>query len=132
MRHQQLPRQLVEDFMVKSPVILEPWQPVAYARQLMLTHSFSFLPVPIAGWKLLSETALARYMRSGGNWQDLLSVTIEDAAAKKLRLIDARVVSLKQEIDDLLRQEPADEERLWLVEDEYHRLCGVLSPFELM
>ena len=39
-------RQLVEDFMVKLPVAVELWQPIAYVRQLMLTHSFSFVSHP--------------------------------------------------------------------------------------
>ena len=46
----------VSDFMVKTPVTIELWQPVAHARQLMLMHSFSFVPVFHDNkWKLLSE-----------------------------------------------------------------------------
>lgn len=130
MKEQQIPRQTVQDFMVKTPVTLEPWQPVAHARQLMLTHSFSFLPVFIGTWKLLSETALARYMRSDKDWAGLLSRTIEHAAPN-LNLIDAKVVHLKDEVAQLLAG--GDQEtRLWLVVDNHTRLCGVLSPFELI
>jgi hypothetical protein len=131
MKEQQLPRQAVEDFMVKAPITLEPWQPVAHARQLMLTHSFSFLPVFMGTWKLLSETGLARYMRSGADWKDLLSASIE-AASLHLQLLDAKVVGLKDEVAQLLATDAPSEERLWLVVDEHKRLCGVLSPFELM
>jgi len=45
MVEQQIVRTRVDDFMVRSAVVVHPWQPVAYARQLMLMHSFSFLPV---------------------------------------------------------------------------------------
>jgi CBS domain-containing protein len=135
MTQQQQPRELVEDFMVKDPVIVELWQPIAHVRQLMLTHSFSFLPVDDNGWKLISETALARYMRSGGGWKTLLSASIEDAKANGLNLLEAKVVELKDRVENLLAQDVADGTevvRLWLVQDAHRRLCGVLSPFELM
>lgn len=133
MKEQQLARSLVEDFMVKSPITVEPWQPVAHARQLMLMHSFSFLPVFIGSWRLLSEGAMARYMRSDGQWKDLLSATIEYAAMNGFDLVDATVVELKQEVRALLAADHGNNApRLWLVQDEHKKLCGVLSPFELM
>lgn len=133
MKEKQLVRNLVEDFMVKSPITVEPWQPVAHARQLMLMHSFSFLPVFIGSWRLLSEGAMARYMRSDGQWKNLLSATIEYAAANGLDLIDATVVELKQEVRSLLiADHESGAQRLWLVQDAHEKLCGVLSPFELM
>jgi hypothetical protein len=133
MKKQQLARNLVEDFMVKSPITVEPWQPVAHARQLMLMHSFSFLPVFIGSWRLLSEVAMARYMRSDGQWKDLLSATIEYAAKNGLDLVDATVVELKHEVRALLAADHGNNApRLWLVQDEHEKLCGVLSPFELM
>jgi CBS domain-containing protein len=130
MKEQQTPRQTVQDFMIKTAVTLEPWQPVAHARQLMLTHSFSFLPVFMGTWKLLSETGLARYMRSNKDWAGLLSQSIEDASPN-LNLIDARVVLLEDEVAHLLAEDDK-ETRLWLVVDNHKRLCGVLSPFELI
>lgn len=133
MKEQQLTRTLVEDFMVKSPITVESWQPVALARQLMLMHSFSFLPVFIGTWKLLPEGAMARYMRSDKKWKDLLSATIEHAAANGLELVEATVVGLKQDVRALLAGDHEnDAPRLWLVQDEHENLCGVLSPFELM
>jgi hypothetical protein len=133
MKEQQLVRSLVEDFMVKSPITVEPWQPVAHARQLMLMHSFSFLPVFIDSWKLLSESAMARYMRSDGQWKDLLSASIKYAAVNGLDLVDATVVELKHDIRALLAENHGNSApQLWLVQDEHENLCGVLSPFELM
>ena len=133
MKEQQLSRRLVEDFMVKSPVFLETWQPVAHARQLMLMHSFSFLPVFLGSWKLLSEAAMARYVQGGGNWVQLIAATIEDASRNGLKLVDAKVVGLKDDVHTLLAEDdPNTPHMLWLVEDENNRLCGVLSPFELM
>ena len=131
MKEQQLPRQAVKDFMVKSPVVLEVWQPVAHARQLMLTHSFSFLPVFMDGWKLLSENGLARYMLTNKDWARALARTIEEAA-QELDLLEATVVAPTDEVHKLLAEDLGKETRLWLVAEEQNRLCGVLSPFELM
>lgn len=133
MKEQQLPRTLVEDFMVKSPVIVQSWQPVAHARQLMLMHSFSFLPVQLGSWKLVSEGDMACYLRSGGDFKDLLSAPIEHAARNGLRLVDATVVHLKEDVRSLLATVQGDAvPRLWLVNDDNGVLCGVISPFELM
>ena len=132
MKEQQYVRNLVQDFMVKGAVTIEPWQPVAHARQLMLTHSFSFLPVFLDAWKLVSEYALARYIRSAGNGSELLSASISHAASNGLELIDARVVELADDVHELLRDTNGAGPKLWLVQDENRRLCGVLSPFELM
>ena len=132
-------RKLVKDYMVKSPIVVEPWQPVAYARQLILTHSFSFLPVKLGTWKLVSETAMARYIQFGGNagsdWAKLLGTSIEDAAGSGLALLDAKVVGLDDDVRTLLKNlsdAPALEQHLWLVVDGQDKLCGVLSPFELL
>ena len=132
-------RKLVKDYMVKSPIVVEPWQPVAYARQLILTHSFSFLPVKLGTWKLVSETAMARYIQFGGNagsdWAKLLGTSIEDAAGSGLALLDAKVVGLDDDVRKLLKilsDAQALEQHLWLVVDGQDKLCGVLSPFELL
>lgn len=132
MKEQQHPRQLVEDFMVKSPCVVESWQPVAYARKLMLTHSFSFLPVFLGNWRLISEISLARYMRSGGDWKTLISTPIEYAANNGLELIDASVVNLKDEIHSLLYNRGIFEaSRLWLVKDE-HVTCPVFPSHSFL
>ncbi|WP_367649272.1 CBS domain-containing protein [Pandoraea cepalis] len=53
----------VGDVMLKSPITVEPGQPIAHARQLMLMHSFSFPPVRLNNfWHLISELGLARYL----------------------------------------------------------------------
>jgi len=137
MGQQIIPRKLVKDFMVKAPVTIEQWQPVAHARQLMLMHSFSFLPVFIDGWKLLSEMAMARYLRSGGVWKEMLAASIEVASNSGLSLVPAEVVSLDREVKELLfTTATSSSPTLWLVEENSgnkpEKLCGVLSPFELM
>jgi hypothetical protein len=134
MKEQVVPRIHVEDFIVKSPATVEPWQLVAHARQLMLTHSFSFLPVYIEReWKLVTEVGLAKYLRSGGIWKDLIALPIETAERSGLVLPKAKVVDGKALVAALLAgHSAADGNTLWLVEEKAGRLAGVLSPFELM
>ena len=100
MNQDQVRRTKVEEFMVKSPVSVEPWQLVAQARHLMLMHSFSFLPVHIDGqWKLVSEFALAKYLHLHPT-PDLrkralasqLAVAAEEKLGSKLELVEAEVV----------------------------------------
>lgn len=133
MKPQQLERKSVSDYMVKSPTILESWHPLAYARQLMLTHSFSYLPVKLNGWKLVSEIAMARYLYQNDGRATVMAASIEDAAADGLGLLDARVVQSTANVEDLLNEDiNVDAPMLWLVADGRDGICGVLSPFELM
>jgi CBS-domain-containing membrane protein len=133
MVEQQIPRVVVADFMVKAPVVVEPWQPVAHARQLMLMHSFSFLPVFLEAWKLVPELSMARYLHRTPNRRELLATRIDEAAKNGLDLIDAVVVKATAEVSDLLKVEkPGNLPMLWLVLGPSNELSGVLSPFELM
>lgn len=128
------------DLMVKSVVSLEHWQLVAEARQLMLMHSFSYLPVfHEQKWQLLSDVELVRFLAPGeANSQERfrrLALSIEDAASLNdgvsLRLEPAKVVDRKEETDRLINA-PQGEPKLWLVCDDESHLVGVLSPFELL
>ena len=135
MNEANISRTLVKDFMVKSPITVESWQPIAFARQLMLTHSFSFLPIQREGkWMLISESAIAKYLRrTDMAWKKLMGMDIESASQGGLSLVEAQMVNLDQDVSALL--DGADDSnpvRLWLVQDGNGRLCGVLSPFELM
>lgn len=134
MKEQTVPRQTVVNFMVKSPVSVELWQPVAHARQLMLMHSFSFLPIYQERWKLLSEISMVKYLKqSSGSWKELLGNSIENAVQGGLALIDAKVVDGTDEITDVLAAvDSPNSQTLWLIEARPGVLAGVLSPFELM
>lgn len=126
----------VADYMVKTPMQVEPWQPVAYARHLMLAHSFSFLPLRLNGtWRLLSEMAVVAYLYpKARNDKDLaLAKPLSTAVASGLACPEVSPVSPNKPVAELFHVEtdlamPA----LWLVVDEQQRLVGVLSPFELM
>jgi hypothetical protein len=132
MAEQQLPRETVADFMVKAPMIVMPWQPVAHARQLMLTHSFSYLPVFLQSWKLVPEISMAKYLRHESR-KRRMACSIEDAVNDGLELIDAIMVEATAKVENLLNaNNNINVPMLWLVQDRNGDLCGVLSPFELM
>ena len=126
----------VADYMVKSPVSNEHWQPVAHARQLMLMHSFSFLPVMHnEKWKLLSEMAVVAFLQPKTKSERAkgLAQSLSDAVQAGLKLIPAKTLKPTMEIGPLvakssIRPVPT----LWLVVESKGRLTGVLSPFELM
>lgn len=137
MQEQQIARTMVRDFMVRDVVTVQSWQPVAYARQLMLMHSFTYLPVKIGdSWKLVPETAMAKFLPRGGQARkNALGLSIHDAAQRigePLQLIDAREISPEDEVNGLLDGVNPDVAALWLVSDGHGGLAGILSPFELM
>ncbi|WP_439892497.1 hypothetical protein ACS7SF_08365 [Ralstonia sp. 25C] len=135
----------VGDVMVKSPITVEPWQPVAHARQLMLMHSFSFLPVRLDGtWSLISELGLARYLNVGaGQKAERLGKSIDVAVKDGLELKAVPAETILRATDSTNKPLTATPGQngpsLWLVvesicvdgKDQLH-LAGVLSPFELM
>lgn len=130
----------VGSVMVNSPIVVEDWHPVAHARQLMLMHSFSFLPVRLdEKWCLLSELGLARFLNVGrDNKITRLGLTIAKAVEAGLDPVPIRFdqllttdVPVRAVLDGARVQ---DGPMLWLVVDDSRsdRLAGVLSPFELM
>lgn len=128
----------VENLMVSSPVTVESWQPVAHARQLMLMHSFSFLPVLLEGaWCLISELGLAKYLSEGAR-KTRLCESIADAKNNGMQvreISDAELLRAGMPVAAVLAgAQVQDGPMLWLVVDERQpdQLAGVLSPFELM
>jgi len=135
-------KRTVGSVMVNSPITIDPWQPVAHARQLMLMHSFSFLPMWHAGeWWLLSELGLAKFLNVGATKKGVrLGMTIEQARnyQPSLEIVPVptrRLLSPSSQIKGLLDEaDTAQGPTLWLITDirRKGRLAGILSPFELM
>ena len=128
----------VSNLMVSAPVTVEAWQPVAHARQLMLMHSFSFLPVRLDGtWCLVSELGLAKYLNDGVR-KTRLAETIEAARSNGMEVIEVaagELLGAQTPVEEVLQRAQVQRgPMLWLVVDQDHqeRLAGVLSPFELM
>ena len=130
--------QTVGNLMVSTAIAVEPWQPVAHARQLMLMHSFSFLPVRLGdAWHLVSELGLAKYLREGSK-KLRLAEPIETAHRSGMQLVTVgpnELLRPSMQVAAVLAAAPVQQgPLLWLVVDEHRQehLAGVLSPFELM
>lgn len=125
----------VRDLMVKEVVSLQGWHPVAYARKLMLMHSFSFLPVWIENdWKLVSEMSVASFLRNERKKRLAMPICEAVGQNEPLSLEKALQIRPDQKINDLYSASFTNSARLWLVteSDTPDRLLGVLSPFELL
>lgn len=125
----------VLNYMVREPTVLDELQPVARARQLMLTHSFSNIPVFTGGsWHLLSDISLSKYLANNSISRELLlGYSIKEAfnlpeGRLKLQEIAARDRNTK--VGDLLNQS-ADNASLWVIA-EGPNILGIITPFELM
>ncbi|WP_353239338.1 hypothetical protein [Limnohabitans sp.] len=127
-------RATVADFMVSTPIMIQPWQSIGFARQLMLLNSFSYLPVwHQKKWWLLSDIALAKYLRPAWPARKRMQETIEEANKHVVLLAEILPIDATTPIDNILKdsQPPG----LWLVVKNGYpegHLAGVLSPFELM
>ena len=126
----------VADYMVKSPVSIEDWQPVAHARHLMLMHSYSFIPYKHNDeWMLLSELAVVGFLQplNRDNKAKALAKTIREAVSGGLVLLPAVKVFSSDSVAELVsRSNALPTPTLWLVVSDADCLKGVLSPFELM
>jgi len=76
------------DIMVRSPVTAEDWQPLSIIRRIMLTNSFSFLPISSDNdWKVVSDAKLAAFLRKPPQNKDerdrRLGLTVSEACAKE-------------------------------------------------
>lgn len=127
-------RLTVGDFMVSTPVTVQPWQTVAQARQAMLINSFTFLPMwHEDSWYLISDAAVASYLRPNWPAKSQLGRTLRNAIDDGLKIVHANPVNVSTNVNDLLNDNASP--TLWLVTQKDYppgHLVGVLSPFELM
>ena len=120
----------VADFMVRTPVCAEPWQPIGLARQQMLTNSFSYLPLWYhERWHLLSDYAVATFLSKSDSPAKALREPIGSACARNALILDRAVV-----VDPIMEVREAlqvCEGRPVLVLEE-GRLLGIATPFDLL
>lgn len=125
----------ISDYMVKSPICAELWQPVSLIRQHMLINSFSFLPVCLDGhtWKLVSDFGFAKYLRTpprDGDRARRLNATLVEALGFGLELLDPIVVSEDATVSEVLVWKEVDGRPILLTENE--RLLGIATPYDLL
>jgi hypothetical protein len=128
---------LVCDYMVRDPLRAQPWQPMSFVRQQMLTNSFSYLPVSLEidgdrQWWLISDGAVARYLRAQSNGGDRrLRATVTAAVGSgELTVVRAKCVRPTESIDTVFGD---DCDLPVLIEDgDPPNLLGILTPFDLL
>lgn len=79
----------LRDIMVRSPAVAEPWQPVSFVRQVMLTNSFSTLPIYVGDrWRVITDAQVAAFLRGvPNNRLTRLGMTVEEAAKQQPELL---------------------------------------------
>lgn len=124
------------DFMVRSPTVALPWQPLSMIRQVMLSNSYSYLPVrlnPSEDWRLVSDVALARFLRcaKGSDERNFrMSMKLKDAVeASQVALDKPACVAVTTPIDQFLGSLGA---LPLLVLDEREELIGIVTAFDLL
>jgi hypothetical protein len=121
------------DYMVREPTCAALWQPMSFVRRSMLLGSFSYLPLldsrgSTPRWTLLSDRAVAFYLRSGDYEERLADSVLEALKSDQLTLLSARTVRTVTPISEILDQhEPV----LVLSDDDQH-LLGILTPFDAL
>ncbi len=94
----------VRDFMVSPVVRAYEWMTIGAVRQLLLSNSFSWLPVsPGSEWKWVSDQAIAQFLRSGGDFsrQKRLATQLGEAG---LPLERAEWCQMEESLGDVIRR----------------------------
>ncbi|MBX2928802.1 MAG: CBS domain-containing protein [Saprospiraceae bacterium] len=124
----------VSDLMISGPTTALLWQPLNLVRQLMLAHSFSYVPICKDGtWRLLSENNIVAYLGPEiTNRKSKLAQPIEDATKDgTLILIDAEVCNKDCSLGELIQIFNRNQGRPVLVMRE-EELVGLITPFDLL
>jgi hypothetical protein len=126
----------IADYMVRTPVCAQLWQPLRVIRHQMLASSFSFLPLLTREkeWRLVSDLGVARVLQQAARKDQRssrLSATVEEAVDKLgLKLEEPRVVedsaSVASVLDGLSSSVPV------LVLSQPGDLVGIVTPFDLL
>jgi hypothetical protein len=122
----------VSDFMVRNPMYAEDWQPLAFIRQTMLAHSFSWLPVKAPGgkWYMISDEAIVKFLTDKPNERNAnLAMKFSAAAALTKHEVqwvekDATLVTAVQELKGMplfVHSSPGIKEPI-----------GILTAFDLL
>jgi hypothetical protein len=130
----------VSDYMVGSPVVAHPWQPISFVRQQMLANSFSNLPIYLEnhgkkGWWLLSDHAVAHFVREGGfeKRAEALAKTVAQAIAdEKINPTATRVCEPDTKIEDVHDALKQGVPILIVRATQPQDLLGILTPFDLL
>ncbi len=118
----------VKAYIQEQVVRAYTWQRLGECRRLMLTHSFSYLPVQIENeWKMLSDAELAKYLADKG--PDGRKETIKEAIKNGLNVKDApevKSIYCKEKALKKMKGQAA------VVINKEKELLGIITPFDLL
>ena len=137
---------LIRDLMVPNPLCVEAWHPLGFIRQMMLENSFSFMPfrrLPEGqrAWSLVSDLEMVRYLRSGQNRKDrvsLLAQPLKEAVKPGgFKLQTPRQVNPGDSIFKVLEHQGDSSEKwdglpILVVHPVTGDLIGILTAFDLL
>ena len=131
----------VEDLMVRNPVSAEPWHPVSHVRKMMLSNSFSCIPIHETKhgkgrWMLILDSTLMHWIRSEPDRKKQkvrLALPVGEAIAKHALVVKGAICcSRETPIAEII---PRMNDRPTLVTEKIlgeERLLGILTAFDLL
>lgn len=137
---------VLRDLMVSNPTCAYPWEPLSFARQKMLQHEFSFLPLWLGdsateqgSWRFISDRGLAKYLRAeseepleGKNRTRRLTRRIGDAIDRaELTTVVAKCLAPTTPVH--VAAKGLDRQSILVVDEEHpSRLLGIVTAFDLL
>ena len=127
----------VKAYIQKEVVRVYTWQRLEECRRLMLTHSFSYLPIKIGTeWKLLTDVNLAKYLaqaKSNTKWKKLMWETVACAIEKQEVRLKLKPANEVKQIDSkACALKKMGGKAAIVTEGENKDLVGIITPFDLL
>jgi hypothetical protein len=133
----------LRDIMVRSPATAERWQPISFVRHVMLTNSFSTLPILVGNdWRIVTDGAVAAFLRKGRPKKQerarRLGLAVEAAMQEGLRLVEAEVRGPTDDIESVAAwfadhpQYPLALVCSDVVDVGVRRLIGIVTAFDIL
>jgi len=122
------------DYMITSPIEAKMFESIGAIRRTMLMNSFSFLPVRMSDgvWKLVSDAALARYLRGLSNTERMKALAKSLQASETIELLDVQLRPAEASIESILAE--LDSRPVLVVRDVNGKpeLVGLVTAFDLL
>lgn len=132
----------IRNYMIRNPVCASGWQPVSFVRQMMLEHSFTYIPVYMEDegegkWYVISDYDIAMYLRSATNSDrrgELLSEPIVKVIESDKTREEACTICPDKKVKDVLDDLEKGVGRPILVArpDNRKELLGIATAHDLM
>lgn len=128
----------VGDFMVRNPSVALPWQPLSMIRQVMLSHSFSYLPVRTQAqggqWQVVADFELARFFREASGTSERharMATSLGDGVRSgQVQLRAVTCVGALTRIEEVLGK--IDALPVLVIGSSDAELIGILTAFDLL